>query len=347
MLRIEKNTKIFVRCPGKIVSGGPELLHQLVSILNNNGLDAYISYYGKENKIYEIPIEYAQYNVKKIDVIPDNKINIEIIPEGGLHLAHINRNTQKIFWWLSVDYFFREHKYRLQLFDLLKFNKKLWAKQLLRHIIKPNIHIKRNLSIKDIKLMNAINCYQSEYAQNFLQNKDFPNICALKDYLNIEYFNNNNIPTKKNRIIYNPKKGLNFTKKLIKKLPQYEWVAIENMTRGQVIENMKLSKLYIDFGFHPGKDRLPRESALYDCCIITNKLGSARFFEDVMIPENYKFDNKKNNIKDILNKIIFIMNNYEDCKNDFKQYKSMIAREKKEFESQVEFIFDIKINSIG
>ena len=30
-------------------------------------------------------------------------------------------------------------------------------------------------------------------------------------------------------------------------------------------------KLYIDFGGFPGKDRLPREAVMHDCCIITGK----------------------------------------------------------------------------
>ena len=39
----------------------------------------------------------------------------------------------------------------------------------------------------------------------------------------------------------------------------------------------------MDFGFHPGQDRLPREAALLKNCIITNREGSAAFYKDVPI----------------------------------------------------------------
>lgn len=53
---------------------------------------------------------------------------------------------------------------------------------------------------------------------------------------------------------------------------------------------MSKSKVYIDFGNHPGKDRIPREAAISGCIVITGKRGAAAFAEDVCIPETYKFD---------------------------------------------------------
>ena len=44
---------IYVVCPAYSKSGGPELLHQLVHVLNNNGVKAIIAYtaYNKEDKL--------------------------------------------------------------------------------------------------------------------------------------------------------------------------------------------------------------------------------------------------------------------------------------------------------
>lgn len=343
MLNINKNTKIYVYCPGGIVSGGPELLHQLVDYLNNHGLDAYILYYSNKDKKqkFELPLAYKNYNVKVVDKIIDSKDNIEIIPEGGLHKATENKLIQKIFWWLSVDYFYIVHESELSFINLFRFNPLLGLKEVLKSITKNKLNFKRGLSLSSLKKIDAINCYQSEYAQNFLQGKKFKNICALKDYINVDFTVENNIKDKKNKIIYNPKKGLRFTKKLIKEISEYEWVPIQNMSREEVIKNLQEAKLYIDFGFHPGKDRLPRESALNGCCVITSKKGSAAFFEDVMIPDEYKFKVSNKNIPLIVNKITNVMQNYELHNSNFDHYRFMIKNEKDEFENQIKNLFEL------
>ena len=46
---------------------------------------------------------------------------------------------------------------------------------------------------------------------------------------------------------------------------------------------------YIDFGPHPGMDRLPREAALAGCIVLTNREGAANFAKDVPLPEEFKF----------------------------------------------------------
>ncbi|WP_157035349.1 hypothetical protein [Psychromonas ingrahamii] len=43
--------KVFVICPGNIVTGGPELLHQFVQALNVSGADAKIIYYPFKKKL--------------------------------------------------------------------------------------------------------------------------------------------------------------------------------------------------------------------------------------------------------------------------------------------------------
>ena len=46
---------------------------------------------------------------------------------------------------------------------------------------------------------------------------------------------------------------------------------------------------YIDFGPHPGMDRLPREAALAGCVVVTNREGAANFDEDTPLPSQFKF----------------------------------------------------------
>ncbi|KAL7537427.1 hypothetical protein ACHAXR_007818 [Thalassiosira sp. AJA248-18] len=81
----------------------------------------------------------------------------------------------------------------------------------------------------------------------------------------------------------------------------------ERMTGEEVVALLKRSKVYIDFGPHPGMDRLPREAALAGCVVITNREGAANFNEDVPLPSEFKFasfdvDKINSILKDCCNK---------------------------------------------
>ena len=56
------NKKIYSYCLASVVTGGCELIHQMVDFLNNHGCDAYVVYVGKGS--HEIPEPYSKYNIK-------------------------------------------------------------------------------------------------------------------------------------------------------------------------------------------------------------------------------------------------------------------------------------------
>jgi len=341
MIHVNQFSKIYVHCPAGIVSGGAELLHQLVSYLRDNNRDAYIVYYG--NFKHEIPTDYNKYNIACTDKIEDIDNNIEVIFEACFNKIFLNKNTQKILWWLSVDNFYRCSYSYLTINNIMRWSVKdgikILCKKIYYLLIKRKNLFKNTLSLKKLSKLNFINAYQSEYAQNYLQNAGFKQTIALKDYINTEHCNSSSIENKENIVLYNPKKGLKYTQKLIKLSPHLNWIPIENMSRKEVIELMKRAKVYVDFGFHPGKDRLPRECAMNGCCIITGRKGSANFYEDVPIKNKYKFNEKKSSKKDIIKLIEWILNNYKTALKDFDFYRHSISLEKKEFENQISNIF--------
>jgi len=104
---------------------------------------------------------------------------------------------------------------------------------------------------------------------------------------------------------------------------------------------LRKSKLYIDFGNHPGKDRFPREAVASGCCIITGKKGAARNEIDIPIKDCYKFNDIQSEIPEIVKKINYIMSNYNSCICDFNSYKEIIKMEKEIFNSDVESIFKL------
>lgn len=111
------------------------------------------------------------------------------------------------------------------------------------------------------------------------------------------------------------------------------------MTPEEVNENLRRAKLYIDFGNHPGKDRIPREAAMCGCCIITGRDGAAQFYEDVAISDEYKFDTTDENLPYIVNKIHNIMDDYKNEIDKFNSYRQKIIKEKEVFENEIDILF--------
>ena len=163
----------------------------------------------------------------------------------------------------------------------------------------------------------------------------------LSDYINQVYLTDDSIPVKdrKNQVLYNPKKGFEFTQKIMKAAPDLTWVPIQNMTTEEVHDLLKKSKVYIDFGNHPGKDRFPREAAISGCCIITGKRGSAKYYQDIPIPDTYKFDDADKNIDAIVKQIRKCLNEYENVTEDFQKYRDFIRSEPTLFENDVKELF--------
>ncbi len=68
-------------------------------------------------------------------------------------------------------------------------------------------------------------------------------------------------------------------------MPGWTFVPLENMSKQEVRALMQQSRYYIDFGHHPGKDRLPREAAASGCVVLTLRAGAAQFFDDVPLAQ--------------------------------------------------------------
>ena len=342
---VSENTKVFVYCPAGTVTGGAELLHQLVDVLNKNGGNAFIVYYGSAP--HAVPDDYKKYNVQISDGIVDAAEHIIVIFEGYFEKLFEIRNAQVLLWWLSVDNYFLCQSSNLALKDLLGFDFILGMKMLVKRSAKALLG-KRERCIFSLKELSAsplvrCNAYQSEYAKDFLEKKRFKNVQPLKDFINSEHrFEESLLDKKKDIVLYNPKKGMKFTRRLIQSAPDIAWKPIQNMSRSEVIDCLRTSKVYIDFGYHPGKDRLPREAAMNGCCIITGKKGSAGFYGDIPIDEHeFKFSQRASDIPKIVSKIRFELENYETEIMKFQHYRDCIAREKEEFENQARGLFGL------
>lgn len=319
---------IYIYAPYKIVSGGPELLHQLCDQLNKFGQKAKMVYYDfwKIKKPTKNVIDaYEMYSTEYTIKTDDSYNNTFIVPETGVYLLRRIKKAKKIIWWLSVDFYYLNRKtlkYKIEtLFGLMDYS------------------FRKN---------NLIHLCQSYYSKEFLKANNIveDNIFNLSDYLNDKYIfesqNEKNV-NKEDIVLYNPKKGTEYTNRLINHASDIKWVAIQNMTKEQMVELLQKSKLYIDFGEHPGKDRLPREAAISGCCIITGRRGAAGNPFDLCINDDYKIDEKEHGLEDIVIKIKEVLKNYDILRKDFEEYRNTIKNEKKKFIDDVLRLIEIGV----
>ena len=115
---------------------------------------------------------------------------------------------------------------------------------------------------------------------------------------------------------------------------------LAGLTPSQLLNLMCSSKLYIDFGHHPGKDRMPREAVILGCCLITGFSGSAGNSYDIPV-SRFKLDPNNKDFYSNLDLLISdIFNNFDSVSLEFNDYRNSIASEKITFQKQVADIFN-------
>lgn len=262
--------KVHVLCPASSVTGGPEALHQLVDAGQRLGYDMAMVYLPEDDPD-PTPAVFRMYRPRVVRDIVDSPDSVVVVPETGtLQLLEL-RHATRALWWLSVEHYFSRA-------EALRRGA---ARSPLDFVFDPRFEI--------------VHLAQSEYARQWVAARG-PNALMLTDYIRDEILDRSRAlrgGPRENIVAYNPKKGLAFTQQLMAASPpEVQWVAIENMSPAEVAQLLGRAKVYVDFGPHPGRDRIPREAALCGCVVITNTQGSAGNAIDVPLPEGYKFDER-------------------------------------------------------
>lgn len=316
----------YIVCPAGIETGGPELAHQLCHMLSKMGEDiqAYMYYYyintvQTEPADVEACEKYRKYGTKHVKSISEmKKDSIVIVPEGCTMAVETIPVGKKVVWWMSVDNY---------ILGTREQNLKILEKKAVYHLV------------------------QSEYARNYLLKRTdiSPNhILFVSDYIGDSY-GQFIFPAqyRQNMALFNPRKGYEDICPLIEATPWLKWVPLEGLTEEQMIVLMQAAKVYVDFGHHPGKDRIPREAASCGCCVITNRKGSAAFHEDVPIKEEYKFEDVPGSYGKIADLLKDICDNYEKHMKNFEEYRKFIAGEKERFTADVKHMTEIFRKDFG
>ena len=319
--------KILIVCPAGAVTGGPEALHQLAAHMNDLGLPAFMCYL-PFNQTAIAPQPYERYNTQSA-LYEDIRGNLILFPEVYPMLALKVQHAQAGLWWLSLENFL-ERRYIWSLHDKFRYLKRCLQRR------RPWGGAK--------KLKNLLHFSQTEHSSHYLRScgiEPIPLIDSINEFFLSGCFLDR-IDHKKNSILYNPTKGWNVTQRLIKAYPNWQFYPIKGLYLEQLSRKLYNAKLYIDFGHHPGRDRMPREAAMHGCCLITGRLGSAGNDVDLPIPPQYKIDSNSVNFIEKFGLLAAdIFQNFPNHYLAFNLYRDWLRDEPRIFKEQIkEYFFD-------
>lgn len=319
------NKDIYILCPPNSATGGPEALHQLGHLLKELGYKVKMLY--SKRKINPVHPFYKSYDVPYTFKINDSVNNIVVIPESMTNWMARYPLSEKKVWWLSLDFY-----------EVLM-NSREAKKNWIRTIVVPYKHTEYHFE----KDKTVTHWNQSQRTKEFLLTKDLDHpIAYLCDYVTELFFENLpdfNAFQKEEIITYNPKKGLDKIDPIIKNLPQYKWVPLQGMTRLEMRDLLRKTKLHVDFGYFPGRDKIPREALVSGCCLLTGRDGTSGFKEDLGIPEHYKLYENEITVENASTKINQIMENFETVRQDFLPFREFVMAEKERMIADIKKIF--------
>ena len=304
--------KVHVLCPASSVTGGPEALHQLVDAGQRLGHDMAMVYLPEDDPD-PTPEVFRMYRPRVVKDIVDAPDSVVVVPETGtLQLLELKHATRAL-WWLSVEHYAMRAEALRQAHGL--------ARSPLDFVFDPRFGV--------------VHLAQSEYARQWVAQRGVSPL-MLTDYVRDELLERARAlrhGAKEDVVAYNPKKGLAFTQQLMAASPaSIRWVPIENMTPLEVAQLLGRAKVYVDFGPHPGRDRIPREAALCGAVVITNTQGSAGNGVDVPIPADCKFDERHPlTVPQVLRRIQEAMQDHPTEQARFADYRAWIEDQRRAF----------------
>lgn len=313
---------IYLLCPAGTRTGGPEALHQLGRVLIDLGHDARMVYCPPEQLAPQagdgvlafpdiadpMPADYAVYAVPRDTTIVDRPGNRVVFPEIWPAIIPLLKHATPCWWWLSIDNG-RPAMERFGGMDAVR------------------------------AARGVVHLCQSYYALSWLAERDVLGL-PLFDYISPRYRELAQSPPapRTDRIVYSSK-GSWFCGHLRRWAPGLQWQELRGFSTQEVQELFRTSRLYVDFGAHPGKDRMPREAAMLGCCVITGQRGAAGNPFDVPILARYKFPDSRLAIPRVLLGIRATLADYDQRVRDFDTYRTIIAGEHGEFMAQAARVF--------
>jgi len=306
------------------VSGGPEAIHQLSDAIAGFGGEVVIAYYGAQMGISiedaliscsysgsPTPSAYRDYRSFTAARIPLTSRSLVIFPEPVIGWAMPHRPFTQAIWWLSVD----------------------------NALIKSPALSYESHRQQFFQTPHLIHFYQSDYARDFLTKGGAKKIYPLADYTAERFHQSSKSVTRDQSITYFPRKGGALASVFFDSHPELNRVPVENMTPDAVHETLRKSQIYIDFGHHPGKDRVPREAALSGNIVFLHERGAAAFHMDHPLDRFFLFISTDVSNGSLYERVKQALADPDKAFSAQRIYHARIATERDEFSFQVKFNF--------
>lgn len=306
-------------------TGGLEALHQICSTLNEIGEESFIYYYdnnaSQTHKDEFVP-KYSEYNLKSCDVgniaSLDEDNNVLIVPEVfPIKFIENLQNCKIVFWRLSIFTHGQE-------INLPAFQKVYHGCQ-------------SDTSFNILKESGLFN------ERQFFMLSDYINLIYLQEEKNLK-------KNRENIILFNPKKGIKHTQNILSILSKkvspeknIKVVPLSGMTNFQIRNLILNSKIYIDFGDHPGKDRIPRECASGGCVVITGTQQCGKNNKDIPIETKFEYNQHSDSYDydSVADFILKSIDEYDFYFEQQKEYRNLIRKEKEIFSDEVKKMVSI------
>ncbi|GAB3300328.1 hypothetical protein GCM10027451_02490 [Geodermatophilus aquaeductus] len=253
-------------------TGGPEAIHQASQVLNQQGVRSDILYLGEANvtiangRVTTTPPAdnpclrvYEQYEPRVCTGALLRRHHLFVLPEVYASSHRALAGASVAVWWLSVD----------------------------------NVHVTHNpVELRALMAATSLrHFHQSEYAADFLRGHGVRTSMPLFDYTTPEFTSHEpQGPGPEAGIAYNPVKGADLSAAFFAGHPEHRAVPIQGMTKAQIVDLLRRTSVYVDFGHLPGKDRLPREAAVSGSIVFVRRAGAGLFAEDFPVPDFFRFD---------------------------------------------------------
>jgi hypothetical protein len=274
---------VLLLCP-EVKTGGPEALHQLAHAIARHGGLARLVYYGPYSRLEiegdrvrcdtassPMPAHFAQYAPPVLHETRLTPHTLIVFPEPLSQLAATEAGYQRALWWLSLDNAMAQNP-ALAEGD----GRAVFADPRLLHF------------------------HQSDYAARFLRENGAAHYLPLSDYTDPQFIHrslvtedNPPIADRAQIVCFFPNKGADLAARFLEDATslrqRIDFVPIRDMTKAQVRATLFGARIYIDFGHHPGKDRVPREAAIAGAVVLLHAAGAARCFPDHPLPDAYRF----------------------------------------------------------
>jgi hypothetical protein len=336
---LKKDSVIYILCPGNMATGGIEALHQLRYYLDRCGFTAFLAYY------YDpyIHPRYLCYEPKVVPLeeIKDEKNNVVIAPEVATFFLKKYHYAAKCIWWLSLVFYDGDfntvpidfkHKIRKIITDIIPIS---IIKRKIQLLFKQgNDHYPYRIEKNDLNLTG------SKFAYSYV-GKRYKNTKMFVEPISMDFLKAGapelSSQGRSNIIPYNPAKPSDIMNKLLQRT-DLQFVPIKNMTPQQIIELFRKSKLYIDFGFFGGPERMPKESVHNGTLLLVGKRNAAKNDFDVAIPNEFKIKDY-NNEELVVEKIKYMLHNYDSLIGQFEPFRKKILALEENFIRAIREIF--------